>query len=138
MRKGFKQRTEIKSEIPTASMPDIIFMLLVFFMVTTVLREYDGLPITLPSAVKIEKLESKRHTAHVWVNKAGMVSIDDKRVPMSAVRNVIYAKLASDAKLITSLKADKDTPMRVISDMQQELRHANALKVSFAANRKVM
>ena len=119
-------------------MPDIIFMLLVFFMVTTVLREFDGLPIVLPSAVKIEKLESKRHTTHLWVSKAGLISIDDKRVPISAIRNVIYAKLASDAKLTTSLKADRDTPMRVISDVQQELRHANALKVNFSAKTKVL
>ena len=85
---AFKMKTNLKSEIPTASMPDIIFMLLVFFMVTTVLREYDGLPIALPSATKIEKLESKRHTTHVWVNKSGLVSVDDKRVPINAIRNV--------------------------------------------------
>ena len=132
----FRKRTEVKSEISTASMPDIIFMLLVFFMVTTVLREYEGLPITLPSAVKIEKLESKRNTAHLFVNKSGMVSIDDKRVPISAVRNVIYVKLAENPRLTTSLKADRDTPMRIISDIQQELRHANALKVSYSSKTK--
>ncbi len=133
----FRAKTETKSDIPTASMPDIIFMLLVFFMVTTVLREYEGLPLILPSATKIEKLESKRHTTHVWVSKSGLVSIDDKRVPMSAVRNVIYAKLAEDPRLTTSLKADRDTPMKVIMGVQQEFRHANALKVNYAAKTRV-
>ena len=118
-------------------MPDIIFMLLVFFMVTTVLREYEGLPIGLPSATKIEKLESKRNTAHVWVNKVGLVSIDDKRVPMPAVRNVIYAKLAENPKLTTSLKADKETTMKIITDLHQELRNANALKVNYSAKTRV-
>lgn len=129
----FPKKTKPKSQIPTASMPDIIFMLLVFFMVTTVLREYEGLPITLPSATKIEKLESKRNTAHLWVNKVGLVSVDDKRVPMPAVRNVIYAKLAANPKLTTSLKADKDTPMKIITDLHTELRNANALKVNYSA-----
>ena len=87
----FPKKTRPKSEIPTESMPDIIFMLLVFFMVTTVLREYEGLPIALPSATKIEKLESKRNTAHLWVNKVGLVSFDEIRVPMSAVRYFLYA-----------------------------------------------
>ncbi|MCH8327640.1 MAG: biopolymer transporter ExbD [Candidatus Marinimicrobia bacterium] len=133
---AFKRRTIIKSEISTASMPDIIFMLLVFFMVTTVLREYEGLPIALPSATKIEKLESKRHTTHVWINKSGLISIDDKRVSMSAVRTVMFAKISADMKLTTSLKADKDTPMRIILDVQQEFRHANALKVNYSSKRK--
>ena len=133
----FRKKTEVKSEIPTASMPDIIFMLLVFFMVTTVLREFEGLPLILPSARKIEKLESKRNTTHVWVSKAGLVSIDDKRVPIPAVRNVIYAKIAENPKLTISLKADRDTPMKIITDVQQEFRQANALKVNYAAKTKV-
>ena len=53
----FSKKTKISSEIPTASMPDIIFMLLVFFMVTTVLKEYSGLPVNLPKAKRIEKLK---------------------------------------------------------------------------------
>lgn len=133
----FRKKSEGKSEIPTASMPDIIFMLLVFFMVTTVLREFEGLPLILPSAKKIEKLESKRNTTHVWVSKAGLVSIDDKRVPIPAVRNVIYAKIAENPKLIISLKADRDTPMKIITDVQQEFRQANALKINYAAKTKV-
>ena len=55
----FKRKSNIESKISTSSMPDIIFMLLIFFMVTTVLREYSGLPISLPKAERIEKLESK-------------------------------------------------------------------------------
>lgn len=133
----FKKKTGIKSEIPTAAMPDIIFMLLVFFMVTTVLREYEGLPIALPSAVRIEKLESKRNTAHVFVNKAGLVSIDDKRIAMGSVRMVMYAKIVENPKLTTSLKADKDTPMKIITDMHTELRNANALKVNYSSKTKV-
>ncbi|MBA7562583.1 hypothetical protein ES708_04236 [subsurface metagenome] len=133
----FKKKTGIKSEIPTAAMPDIIFMLLVFFMVTTVLREYEGLPIALPSAVRIEKLESKRNTAHVFVNKSGLVSIDDKRIAMGSVRMVMYAKISANTKLTTSLKADKDTPMKIITDMHTELRHANALKVNYSSKTKV-
>ncbi|MCK4578508.1 MAG: biopolymer transporter ExbD [Candidatus Marinimicrobia bacterium] len=129
----FDKRTVLKSEIPTAAMPDIIFMLLVFFMVTTVLREFEGLPIALPSATKIEKLESKRNTTHIWVNKVGLVSIDDKRVPIQAVKNVMYVKISENPKLTTSLKVDKETTMRIITDLHSELRAASALKVNYSA-----
>ena len=53
----FNRKIKLETEIPTASMPDIIFMLLIFFMVTTVLREYSGLPISLPKAKRIEKVQ---------------------------------------------------------------------------------
>ncbi|UCH09940.1 MAG: biopolymer transporter ExbD [Fidelibacterota bacterium] len=129
----FRAKTEVKSEIPTASMPDIIFMLLVFFMVTTVLREFEGLQLILPSATKIEKLEFRRNTAHVWVSKAGLVSIDDKRVPVPTIRHVVYSKIAENPRLIISIKADRDTHMKTIMEVQQEFRHANALKVNYAA-----
>ena len=53
------RKVNISSDIPTASMPDIIFMLLIFFMVTTVLWEYSGLDVELPKAKRIQKLKSK-------------------------------------------------------------------------------
>ena len=50
----FRRKSGVESKISTSSMPDIIFMLLIFFMVTTVLREYSGLPVSLPKAERIE------------------------------------------------------------------------------------
>ena len=100
------RKTKLDTEIPTASMPDIIFMLLIFFMVTTVLREYSGLPISLPKAKRIEKLKSKRHTSHIWVSKEGLISIEDKLYEAGSVRHVMYEKRVSDPQLVVSLKAD--------------------------------
>ena len=65
----FRRKSGVESKISTSSMPDIIFMLLIFFMVTTVLRQFSGLPVSLPKAERIEKLESKRHTSDIWVSK---------------------------------------------------------------------
>ena len=73
-----ERKTHTSKEISTSSMPDIIFMLLIFFMVTTVMREYEGLDIIMPRAKMIEKLESKRHTSYVWATKDGLVSVDDR------------------------------------------------------------
>ena len=133
----FKRKSSIESKISTSSMPDIIFMLLIFFMVTTVLREYSGLQISLPKAERIEKLESKRHTAHIWVSKDGLISIEDKLYKSDAVRHVMYERRASDPQLTVSLKADLAARMEVISNIHNELRKADALRLNYSTKLKV-
>jgi biopolymer transport protein ExbD len=132
-----KRKTKLKSEIPTASMPDIIFMLLIFFMVTTVLREYSGLPISLPKAKRIEKLKSKRHTSHIWVSKDGLISIEDRLYASDGIRHVMYEKRVADPQLVVSLKADERAKMGLISAIHIELRKADALKLNYSTKTAV-
>ena len=132
----FKRKSGIESKISTSSMPDIIFMLLIFFMVTTVLREFSGLPVSLPRAERIEKLESKRHTSDIWVSKDGLISIEDKLYNNEDVRHVMYEKIASDPQLTVSLKADEAARMEIISDIHNELRKADALKLNYSTKVK--
>ena len=129
---NFSRKTQLSSEIPTSSMPDIIFMLLIFFMVTTVLREYSGLPVNIPKAEKIEKLKGKRHTAHIWVSKEGLVSINDRLFAVHDVAKIMYEKRVSDPQLIVSLKADEEAKMELISSIHEELREADALKLNYS------
>ena len=129
---NFSRKTQLSSEIPTSSMPDIIFMLLIFFMVTTVLREYSGLPVNIPKAEKIEKLKGKRHTAHIWVSKEGLVSINDRLFAVQDVAKIMYEKRISDPQLIVSLKADEEAKMELISSIHEELREADALKLNYS------
>jgi len=128
----FEKRTKLSSDIPTASMPDIIFMLLIFFMVTTVLREFSGLPVNLPKAVRIEKLASKNHTTHVWVSKEGLVSIEDKLFNTDDIRHILYERRVADPQLVVSLKADEQSRMKLISEIHNELRKADALALNYA------
>ena len=129
----FSKKTKISSEIPTASMPDIIFMLLIFFMVTTVMREFEGLDVVLPRAKTIEKLESKRHTSYIWSTKDGLVSVDDKLVNMNDLGEVMYVKITRDPKLTVSLKADENSIMETLTDIHTQLKKAQALKLSYSA-----
>lgn len=128
----FSRKTKLSTEIPTSSMPDIIFMLLIFFMVTTVLREYSGLPVELPKAKRIEKLKSKRHTSHIWVSKDGLVSIDDRLFSIDDISKIMYDKRVSDPRVIVSLKADSESKMGLISDIHEKLREADALKLNYS------
>ena len=128
----FSRKTQISSEIPTASMPDIIFMLLVFFMVTTVLKEYSGLPVSLPKAKRIQKLKSKRHTSQIWVSKDGLISIDDRLLGVDDVSIVMYDKRVADPQIVISLKGDEEAEMKLISDIHNELREVEALKINYS------
>ena len=133
-----QRKTKVSSDIPTASMPDIIFMLLIFFMVTTVLREYSGLSVELPRAKRIEKLKSKRHTSHIWISKDGRISIQDKVLKkVEDVRHVMYDIRAADPLLTVSLKADKSAKMELISNIHNELRKADALKLNYSTKTAV-
>ena len=133
----FNKKIKLDTEIPTASMPDIIFMLLIFFMVTTVLREYSGLPVNLPRAKRIEKLKSKRHTTHIWVSKEGLISIEDKLYPVEDVRHVMYEKRTSNPQIVVSLKSDEEARMGTVSGIHNELRKADALKLNYSTKTSI-
>ena len=128
-----QRKNKVSNEISTSSMPDIIFMLLIFFMVTTVMREFEGLDVILPRAKTIEKLESKRHTSYIWATKDGLVSVDDKIVQMNSLGELMYQKITNDPKLTVSLKSDQNSLMKTISDIHTELRKAQALKLNYSA-----
>ena len=131
----FARKQKVSEGIPTASMPDIVFMLLIFFMVTTVLKKFDGLPLNLPTAKKIEKLGTKRHVSYIWVSQSGEISVDDKIVRTRAVRNVVYERFAADPQLIISMKVDQKADFGIVSDIHQELREAGTLRVNYSAKR---
>lgn len=129
-----QKKSNIKIAIPTASMPDIIFQLLIFFMVSTVLRQFQGLKVSLPEASKVEKLPTKRHVTTIWVDRFNNTVIDDVSIKrVTDLRTVVYNKLVADPQLIVSLKVDERADMGIVTDIQQELRKANALKINYSA-----
>jgi len=105
-------------------------------MVTTVMREYEGLDILLPKAEKIEKLESKRHTVYVWATKEGLISVNDKIINVNDLGNVMFIKLSQDPKITVSLRSDEDSRMELISEIHTQLRKAQALKLNYSSMTK--
>lgn len=141
-----KKSARTKQDIPTASLPDIIFMLLIFFMVTTVLREVTlKVQTRLPQAEAIQKIEEKRLVAYLYVgrerlqgNRLGEVSIqiDDALVDMEDIRFIMYRKLNEQPRLIVSLRVDEQAEMGFLTDVQQELREAGTLRVNYSTKRQ--
>lgn len=128
-----QKKAKVSTDIPTASMPDIVFMLLLFFMVATVIRQSTGLPIDLPIAKRIEKLEAKKNVVSLWANAQNDISVDDKLVKLKDVARILYDKRVANPKLIVSLKLDRATSMGFVTDIQEKLREADALKINYCA-----
>jgi len=143
----FKKKTAKATQgIPTASLPDIIFMLLIFFMVTTVLREVElQVRTILPDAEAIERIEQKRLIAYVYVGPLRLadgtygedaVQIDDALIDdLTEIRDIMYRKLLDEPRLIVSLRVDYESETGILYDVQQELRHAGTLRVNYSTKR---
>lgn len=133
-----KKQASTKQSIPTASLPDIIFMLLIFFMVTTVLREYDiKVTYTLPSATQIEKIDNKRIVTYIWVGRDGRVQIDDNIVLIPEIQSIAAKKRRDVPQVIMSLRVDEGSRMGVVTDIQQQLRKGDALRINYSALQKL-
>ena len=135
----FKRKVRAGGGISTASMPDIIFMLLIFFMVCTVIKTSQGLKVALPDAQKIEKLPGKRGVAVIWADRAGNLTIDDKYLQPTDIRNIIYQKAISPTSplKLVSLKIDNQVPMERVTAIHEELRTVGeaALNVNYSAKK---
>lgn len=146
MSKFKKKNATAKQEVPTTAMPDIVFMLLIFFMVTTVLREVTlQVRVELTRAENIEKIEQKRLVSYLYIgpevigsNTYGetKVQIDDALIDeMSFIRRIMYDKLLEQPKLIVSLRVDRESEMGIVTDVQQELRQAGTLQINYSTRR---
>lgn len=133
-----KKQAQVKQQIPTASLPDMIFILLIFFMVTTVLKEYSiKVQFRLPSAKQIEKIDNKRLISYIWVGRDGRIQIDDNIVNVEDIQSIMYKKRQEQPNVIVSLRIDEGSKMGIVTDIQQQLRKADALRINYSAMQKI-
>lgn len=133
---NFKKKGGVAQSIPTGSMADITFLLLIFFMVSTVFVRFRVSGIIIPKAEKIEELKKRRHINYLWVSADRKIYIDDKVANLDQVAGVFYERRVSDPRMIVSVKCDYRAPYGLISKVLEELRKADALRINFATNRE--
>jgi len=148
MSKFKKKKSGDLPAISTASLPDIVFMLLFFFMVATVMRDSTLMVVNvLPAADQIQKLDKKDRVMYIYAGKpssryqdkygaSAKIQLNDKFASVAEVGAFILAERAAKRQelqnvLTTSLKVDGDTKMGLITDIKQELRKVNALKINY-------
>lgn len=138
--------------LSTASLPDIVFMLLFFFMVTTTMREQElKVKVKLPAATEVAKLEKKSLTSFIFIGQPtreyqslfgtdARIQLNDSFKTLTDIRDFISAERESldeaDRGFMTvALKIDEEAKMGQVTDVKQELRKASALKISYIARK---
>ena len=136
--------------ISTASLPDIVFMLLFFFMVATVLRtEEEKVTVIRPEATELYKIEKKHLIRYINIGKpldkrygtTEIVQLNDSYSGPEAIQDWVDRERltlaeAEQSKMWVSLKVDQDTKMGLVTDIKNELREASALKVLYSTGRR--
>ncbi len=130
---NFEKQQSVQSKVPTSSMADIAFLLLIFFMTTTIFKMEDGLPVTLPR-VETSQKQQREMISRIWVNRDGVISINDKLVTVGNIEAIIVTMMQEKPTLIIAFNADDRCPYSVVSDVMEELKKANAVRVSFTSD----
>ena len=146
----FKEETgKGMPKISTASLPDIVFILLCFFMVSTTMRETTLIvKVRLPEATEVQKLEKKALVSFIYVGQPikgtfgteSRIQLNDQFATVADIQSFIAtereARDEADRKFLTaSIKADKDTRMGIITDIKQELRQCGAFKINYSSRK---
>lgn len=132
---GLKRKSKAASEIPSSSLADMAFLLLIFFMVTTTFRKEQERDVVFPEAEATEKLEqARKDVLHVFVEPDGAIYINDQQYGTDAVSNVIAPMYAENTSMVVMLRSDRDVPYNHIDQILNELQAAGALRVSFYTN----
>lgn len=137
-------------ELSTSSLPDIIFMLLFFFMAVTTMKEVTyKVKVSPPSATELQKLENKSLVRYIYVGEpmqdfrqqfgsATRIQLNDQFADVTEIENFIVLERSAMKEedqnlMMVSIKADKDTKMGIITDIKQALRRAYALRINYQA-----
>ena len=154
MSKFQKKRGKSSPAISTASLPDIIFMLLFFFMVVTVLRDSTlKVNVVVPSATELTKLEKKSLVNYLYIGKATkqwqetygtkpLLQLGDKisnikDIPLFLEKHKSTVPEGQRPGINSSLRVDGKVTMGIVGDVKTELRKANQLKVNYSAKKRV-
>jgi len=131
---GFARKSETSEEIPSSSLADIAFLLLIFFMVTTVFRTDQERDIIWPQAEATEKIDEKaKNILNIWVERTGQIFMNDQPYTMEQVSDVVRPLYAnSESRLVISIRGDREVPYVTMDQLQKELVSAGVVRVVFA------
>lgn len=128
------KRIALPATIPTASMADIAFLMIIFFILTTQFATEKGLQIVLPEKGEEVKIK-KTNIMHVLVNAQGQVKIGEEEVPLPDIKDKVWQLLAVNDSLVFSLTVDRRCKYDKVIKVFDELRLGNATRIAFAPPR---
>ena len=148
IRRHFQRPDHSVPELNMASLPDLIFTVLFFFMIVTHMRDVEKqVSYQVPAGTEVEKAAHKSSVIHIFIGKPADGSSDEYRIQLNNelatvddiarfVETERKGMSAEDQERMTvSIEADRDVPMSIVNDVKQALRHSYALNVSYAASK---
>lgn len=123
------------TEIPSASLADIAFLLLIFFLVTTTIDVDKGIGLTLPAKGQETQVRTKNIT-NLLINAQGQVLLDNEIIQINDISRIVREKLDQNENLIVSVKTDRETKYEVFVQALDQLKIANASRISIAEPEK--
>ena len=126
-----KKRARFSATIPTSTMADIAFLLIVFFLVTTSMTHDKGLGLTLPPYGSSARVPS-RNITRVWINAVGEIMHDQELVTLEMMGERVKNMTEQNENLIVSIKTDPDAPYEFFVDVVDEIKKAGNDKISIA------
>ena len=146
MRRHFRRPDHSVPELNMASLPDLIFTVLFFFMIVTHMRDVEKrVQYQVPAGTEVEKAQHKSSVVHIYIGQPTDGSTDDYCIQLNN-QIATTAEIArfieterrrmspeDQERMTVSIEADRDVPMSIINDVKQALRKSYALNVSYAA-----
>ena len=130
-----RSKSRPSQEISAASMSDIAFLLLIFFLVTTIFALEEGIPLILPGKESTNVKVKRKNILIIEAHANGAIVIDKNVVPLSNLRSLIELKMAKNEKLIVVVESHPDSEYGLMVDILDELRLANARRISLKTMR---
>ena len=132
----FQQRSKAEEEIPSSSMADIAFLLIIFFMVTTVFSAQKGIDFNLPKD-EPDKIEEETEAIHIIIDQFSRITIDGNPVNLAEIRPYVREKLDINPKKFVILQTDDDATYGDMMDVMDELKQADVINIALPTKAEI-
>jgi len=129
------RRSRVSTEIPNSSMSDVAFLLLIFFLVTTIFNVEKGLDITLPNANTSPKRINKKNILEIKIAASGRVTLDGEAVRVSAIERMVRRRILENEKTICVIETNPRAYYGIMVDVLDELKLAKATKITLRSGK---
>jgi|Deesub1362B_J571_1020462.scaffolds.fasta_scaffold00033_65 biopolymer transport protein ExbD len=131
----FRKRGTEEVEIPTASMADIAFLLIIFFMLTTIFSRAKGLKMVLPEKAEETVKIKTENMMRIFINPEGKLFIDDAitETPLTEIQRLVRERIRENPKTVVLIKTNIQAPYRKMIEVYDEVLQAGADKVALQA-----
>ena len=131
-----KKKTRVNTKIQDSSMSDVAFLLLIFFLVTTIFNLEKGLSLVLPNSDSAPKPIAKENVCEIKIDPVGKVTLDGDPVQVAAIRDIVTKRILENDKTICVIETSPRTYYKYMVDVLDEIKLADARKITLRTGKQ--